>query len=303
MTAFPDESLFPKGDNSDPIRSGSIGINRILGYLIDASTIDRKPQFNSVIISAFTFFRNVWASNKNATIEVLEAAFVRDVNLFLEYYSAYLSFTLPNHDRESIADVIVYFPNYHKVPKEIVRDMTGQKLEMWNLYKSFLNRYNAIDAQVRKIDHCRCFFIRAGDGAYPHKEVISKFRTITVHPHSLYTSGDPIGLITHIPLDLHMSYRLRNINLIESYTGKVRLPIDFRLKLDKEGRVPFNSVTHVVFGDDELIKPMVSHKLKKDLLEAAVKDRWLTRSEGDVLSRIALIMRIPKSNLSKYNFS
>ena len=304
MVGFPDESKMERSiDGTEPIRGGSIGLNRILSLFVDASTKDRKPRFNGVILSAFTIFNNVWAMNNDATISELEQGFVKDVNLFLDYYDTYLSFVWSQLSGDKFCPVVIYFPDYKHVPKEISREVTSKKqLQMLEAYKMFLARHGNHDTEVRKLIHSRCIWIRAGDVTYPHKEVARKFKEIIAHPKSLYTTGDPVCLMTHIALDYYAAFRIRGLVLLERHTARIRKPDEFRFKLDKEGNIPFQSTPHVVLGDNTLIKPWINHKTKKLILEAAEKDRWISRGEEDIRGRISKITDIPVSTLRKYDF-
>lgn len=303
MKTFPDESHMERSkDGTDPIRGGSIGLNRILGRFVNRSKSDHRPEFTAVILSAFTIVRNVVGTEKDITIVQLEEAFVRDVNLFLDYYDTYLSITKSGMMRDKLCPVVIYFPDYKRVENQIRREQTGQKAHLLTLYAKFLSRYNGRDEMVRELEHCRCYWIRAGDATYPHKEVARKFREIASQPKSAYSSGDKIALMSHVPLDYHLVGRLRGINLLESYTGELKGSDQFGLKLDKEGRLPFNTVTHVVFGDASFIKPWVSPKVRKQLLEQAVKEKWVTRSEDDLRAKISKAADIPLVQLRKFDF-
>lgn len=303
MTGFPDESQMPRSDDgTEPIRGGSIGFNRILGRFVQDAGRDTKPRFNAVIISAFTIFRNVWGTKKDANASDLEQGFITDVNLFLEYYDAYLSAVWSRMYGDKFCPVVVYFPDYKHVPKEILKEHSGRGAEFMAAYKAFLIKHSPDDGEVKRLNHCRCVWISAGHATYPHKEVVRKFREITSHPSSLYTTGDPVCLITHTRLDYHISSRLRGVQLLESHTATIRTPGEFRFRLDKDGRVPFQSAVHVTLGDSDLIKPFVGLKIKREILEAAEKERWLTRSEEDVRNRIAKISNIPVATFRKYDF-
>lgn len=303
MKSFPDESQMERSeDGSEPIRGGSIGLNRILNGFVDIATKDSKPRFTAVLISAFTIFRNVWTMQNNPTMSSLEEGFVKDVNLFLEYYDTYLSFVWNGLPADRYCPVIIYFPDYKHLPKELRMETSGKRELLFNLYRDFLARHGNHNGEVKKLEHSRCFWITAGQSSYPHKDVASKFREITAHPQIAYYIGDPVCLISHIPLDLYMSARIRKLVLLESYTGRIRTPPEFRIKIDKEGRVPFTSAAHVALGDSVLIKPMANLKQRKAIYEAAEKDRWLTRGEEDIRNRIAKIMDVSSNTLRKYDF-
>lgn len=105
-----------------------------------------------------------------------------------------------------------------------------------------------------------------------------------------------------MPLDYHISGRVRNIKVLERFTGELKDPDKFKLKLDKEGRVPFNTTTHVVFGDSILIKPWVTPKIRRQLFEQAEKERWLSLSESQIRERVSVTAKIPASDIRKFDF-
>lgn len=303
MRSFPDESTMERSaTGEDPIRGGSIGFNRVLGNFVSWSTMDKRPRYTTFFISAFTIFRNVWTMYKNPTMDEMEEGFVKDINLFLEYYDIYLSFVCSNTDREKQASVIIYFPDYRSVPKEILRDNSEKNLSMMNMYKRFSDLHGRDNGEVRKLQFVRCFWVSVGGTVYPHKDLASKFRSVANHPSSMYSTGDNVCLITHIPLDYYLSFRTRNLSLLESYTGIIRTPKEFGLKLDKEGRLPFLPTTHVVFGDGVMVKQMVPLKIKRELLELAEKEKWFTRSEDDIRFKIISKLNLHSSFFRKFDF-
>lgn len=303
MQSFPDESQMDRSqDGSDPIRGGSIGFNRVLGYFVDHAAQHRTPAFNACLISAFTIYRNIFAMDKSASIETLEQLFIKDLTLFLQYYDTYLDHTKTSFMQGKKAAVIVYFPQYGRLDKDIRLEPSESRLELFTGYNKFLKRFSGRDEMVREMEHLSCFWIRAGDATYPHKELSRKLRDITAHPKSLYTSGDPISLISHIPLDFHLASRVRNLLVFESYTGKVRPWDEIRFRIDKDGFIPFNSTTHGVLGDRVLIKPLVSGKVKREILAKAKEDKWLSRTEEDIRHRIAKIANLPIRDLRKFDF-
>lgn len=301
---FPDESQMPRSkDGSEPIRGGSIGLNRILNTIVEASNVDKRPRFTGVLLNAFTFFRNVWVKESFPTIASVEEAFVQDLNLFLDYYDTYLA-NVWNHQLsdQKYCPVIVYFPSYAHVDKEILREHSGKASQIEDMYKIFFKKHHSEMGMVKTMQHIRCFFVIVGPNMYPHRELVQKFRDIVHRRDSLYTSGDPVAITTHIPLDLYLSYRLRNLHLLESNTGTIRPASEFHLKLDKDGRVPLQSAVHVVVGDDKMIKPMVSHKLRREVLERAGEERWSSRDEADVTIRLSNLTGIPIAKLRQHRF-
>lgn len=302
MAQFPDESLMPRSaDNSEPIRGGSIGLNRILSWFVDHKS-DLRPQFGSVLISAFTVFQNVRETYKDANMEDLEAAFVKDITLFLEYYDSYLSLTRSHLQKGSFNQVIVYFPSYARVAKEIRKEHTGKTAEVLALYDRFLGRNRGKDELVRQMENVQCFWVRVGEHTYPHRELARKFTQLSARGDSAYSPNDKVALLTSVRLDYHIVRRLRGVGLLERYTGLFKAPSTFRFSLDKEGRIPFHPVAHLLFGDNLLLKPWMDRKTKKLVLDTAEKEHWKTKPESAVLSRLIKLSGISQSDLVKYDF-
>jgi hypothetical protein len=302
MKQFPDQSAMERGDDGGAILGGSFGFNRILLGFVDAAGTDHKPRFDAFVINAFTIFRNNWDSKQHPTLMRFEEDFTKDIKLFLEYYDTYLSLVWNRLDEGKHCSVVIYFPDYHKIPKELWREQTGNAELLYKAWLKFSARYGQEDQKVQHLEHCRGYFIRAGDTALPHKDVARKVKDLVSHRDNLYVNGDPIGFISHIPLDWYLGYRLRNVKLVESNTARVRTVDEFRYRLDKEGRVPFQPAVHAVLGDGVLLQSQVDRKTRKLILDTAAQERWISRSHDDVLARVARLSGVSTSKLRHYDF-
>lgn len=308
MQSFPDTSVMERSkDGTEPIRGGSIGFNLVLGRFEKRAASDTKPEFTAVMINAYTVFRNVFTMNQKASLVELQQAFVNDITLFAQYYSIYLSHTVSALAGRRKASVVIYFPNYQWVEKEILkqehlREVTGTKQTLYTRYLQFLSKERNHDEIVLDYEHVRTYFMFVGNATYPHKEVAYKLRNLVSGNNSLYVSSDRIALVSHVPLDYHIQGRVRNVHLLKSYTGELLGSDQFKTVLDKDLRIPFNTTTHLTFGDPVLIKPWVTPKVRKALLEQAEKERWNTRSEEDIRARISKAADIPIAQFRKFDF-
>lgn len=96
-------------------------------------------------------------------------------------------------------------------------------------------------------------------------------------------------MISHSPIDYHISRYVDNVMVLESHTGIFRKMYEMPKKVFGERylMIPFNPATHVCLGDTKGgLKPNLSPKEKKQLLEVAVSDKWLTKSYNHILQRI-----------------
>ena len=98
--------------------------------------------------------------------------------------------------------------------------------------------------------------------------------------------GREVILLTHNPLDLHVTNLGLDVKLLRSHTGDIVESKDFGKKILKRDHIPFNEYTHLLFGDKDNIKPHLGIKRKNELLEIAEKEHWEVRSHNDVLVRI-----------------
>lgn len=302
MKQFPDISRMEKSkDGTEPIRGGSIGLNRILGFFEDASKYDRSSRFQAVAMNAYTVFRNIWGSTENKSPEELDRLFTLDIKLFSEYYDTYLSHVLSNIERDKKAIVVVYFPDYGKVPKDVLIENVGRKEEFEKAYLKFHKRHALEHGVFLDLNNVVTVIEQVGHAMYPHKEVIAKIREVSRFPKSLYTSRDTLCLVSHIPLDFYIMYQNRNVMTLESYTGKLRPSSDFKLKLDSDGRVLFCPTTHITFGDGVMIKGLAKRKAKADLLKMAEDEKWNLSSEVNIQRSIVKYLGLPQDYFRKYN--
>ncbi len=89
-------------------------------------------------------------------------------------------------------------------------------------------------------------------------------------------------LITHIPLDYHISRNIRNVIVVQSHTGEVVERKDFNKKVFKLETVPFTIHTHALLGDKVSFKSQLKPKLKKELIELSTRGNWNLMSESQV---------------------
>lgn len=105
-------------------------------------------------------------------------------------------------------------------------------------------------------------------------------------------------ILTHITIDLLSKYSFKDLQLIESHTGKIKKPSLWNTKLTKGNdlmRIPFCKFSIQVFGDNgQLFSPMPS-AIKKQVVEMAEADKWTTVSTKERL--ISSINKIKDSTM------
>ncbi len=89
-------------------------------------------------------------------------------------------------------------------------------------------------------------------------------------------------LVSHIPLDFHIARSLRNVLLVSSHTGSVVDKKGFNKKVFKTTDIPFTIDTHAILGDTVSFKSILKPKLKKELMQASVRENWAMQSNAQV---------------------
>ena len=115
-----------------------------------------------------------------------------------------------------------------------------------------------------------------------------------------YIYGQPVLMLTHCPIDLHITRRIPKISIIESYQGIIRTNREFGRKLEKGNEtIPFSIATHRAFGDPIHLKTLATRDQKKTLLDLAVKNKWMQLPAETVLRQVSSVLGIAISELTK----
>lgn len=299
---FPDESQMERSqDGSEPIRGGSIGFNLILGRFFKQSQIDKQPEFPLYLINGLTVFRNNF--HPDDTLREMVPKWEKDIHTFTRYLEAYLSYVYRDNPPTRPVSVVIFLPDYKRIPQGFLRVPTGNNLKQHQLYSEFLRKYSHPPECIRQTPLVNVWLVPAGGGTYPHIELIRWLDRYVRDVPIQYDSTQKYCLISHIPFDLNISFRRPKVSLLESYTAKLLLPKEFGLKIDKSGVIPFLPVTHVVFGDKVMIQPMVKPKMRSLLLDRAQKERWQVKSPAMITNSIISATNLPSTLLKTLNFA
>ena len=299
---FPHISKENYTDKGEAIYGGSVGMNRFYDLLVKNSTSPHPIEFGIVAINALTLIRNNYSDSYND----LQKKSQTDINTLVTYLSIFLRNTKKDNRKVSI---VLLYPDYKKLPDTLRRPMSPQLTRIMTHYlKDIKSVKSGLDKYFEN-DVLKVYAFKLGDKKrYPHREFrdhlfgeIDNERRGTVEIN--YRLNDPIHLISHIALDWHLSEALRNVNLIESYTGEIIDSLHFGSKLirKKDIKIPFNSVIHQTFGDDTFIKPLAVRNNRKVLLDST--GRWSMMTQSKITGLISDTLDVPITTLTKYNFS
>jgi len=277
---FPDVSEFPKGQNGDIIYGGSIGSNKIFDVLRETAGSRDSPLYDLWLINVYTLLRNAYV-NGISQVDI-EKVIDTDVDLFMTYISAYMSYRRPTPG----GVVLFYAPDYNAIPKMFLRNTSGQKqrTEIDTLYTRLLvtmpNKLNDLteDPMLRK------YLVATSRSRLPHRDLPGHIRAIYGSNQMRIKLGTV--LISHCQIDLHLNHTFGSFDLLDSFTGVIRPPTLFGQKLVKEVSVPFNTTTHRAFGDDVHLEPLFKGKRRTELIELARDRNWAIRTEREIVSNI-----------------
>jgi hypothetical protein len=285
MSDFPStEGLGKSQDGSELVYGGSIAINRQLGRLRDLAGQKDAPPYLLYLINVYTLVDNIYS--KDTKVSILEDLLTTEINILTTYIEAYSSHFNSYMSKSFKPTIIFYIPEYN-IPSKYRREIDSktQKGKIKLFYDLIRKSFGRNIVEMSSTGNSYRYMLPVGHVTYPHREIVPIVQRLSSKIDYMFGSG-PVGLISHITLDLHIGRLIPNIHLLERYTGDVLTYSQFGKKLDKGGRVPFNVYTHRAFGDDLLLEPLVQRKLKKELLEVAEKKRWMRLSPGEIAVHI-----------------
>jgi hypothetical protein len=283
---FPDISNHPTSEISGkPVLGSSVGTNDILLTLRDLAGKSTRRNFSTFMVNIYTLLRNCFVPK--GTYEELVTAVANDMDILFQYFQAYANYRAPTKIL-----VVFYAPNYGRIPPKFLRDkLPPQRQVMDDLYTILWKSLPEKPHVVVDTPMVRRLVVRCGKTIYPHAELAKMLRDDLKMPE---VNGDKC-LISHCPIDYHLSGKLNNIFVIESYTGNLLSKSDFGKKL---GRLedgyspPFTPVTHQIFGDSVHLKPLVSGTKKKtELLERAKAEKWAIKLDKEIAASAAKVIQ------------
>jgi len=269
--------------SGDLILGGSIGINKILLYFRENAHKARRKEWDLFFVNVYTLGRNCFRSGMK--LDEFVFGIDNEIEKLTTYYSAY---TQARETRK--VGLIFYIPDYEHIPRYLRLEKTGQKKEFDELYRELLKAHKKTKyVDLTEDENIQRFLINVQDAVYPHKAL----------PLITGKKFGNVGtlLLSHVAMDYHLYKSYKNINVIESHQGNILEYQDFGKKLIKDVRVPFNTITHRVFGDSTVLKPLLEKKDKKKLLENIKTKNWFIRTDYELKKFILETTSIKETDL------
>lgn len=271
------KNLALSDDGSEFIYGGSIGINRILDmFRKNAVSYDKmyRPKFPwfLYLVSGMTLFDNIY--EKNMTREAAAHRIQNEIDMLMTYASSYMSFFT-----KTPPTFLVYLPHYDNLPRHLTRKILVSKEYKWRLYMGVFSDINNNRLHKEQTNNGHLWFTRVGPKRFPHKELSDIVRRIPDHQAP---KGTPVFLLSHMPIDLHLSKTIPKLTLAERYTGLIKTQDQFGTKLNTKADVPFNTDTHRLFGDKHLLLPLIKGKKKTELETHIAENKWRLKTAHEI---------------------
>lgn len=99
-------------------------------------------------------------------------------------------------------------------------------------------------------------------------------------------------IMTHQPLDVHLLEKYPGF-IVNSFTGKILTYKDCGSYFFGNDHIPFTRITHVCFGDKELVTGCLKSREKKAIIELAEKEKWRLLSSLAVDNKLKEKYKLP----------
>lgn len=279
-------------DDGEIINLCSIGLNRIINYLAEQVVNIDKAKYNLILVNLESFIRNTY--QKNIRQQEWTAAISKDTQLFNQYIYEYTKdYTMLS---KTPACLIYYLPIYDLESPYLLKTKSEQLLAIREFKETFRHTVLTNSDEDYQIDHMRVVVTNFKDSAFKApKMILRKIKTIA------RSTSHRALMLSNAPIDFHIARLIDKLDLIESYTAKIKTWKDFGEKVFKNKYIPFNQYTHIALGDKNHLEQLVKRgKVKKALFKQAEAEKWHTMSETKVLTKLA--QYIPQDVLTKHKF-
>jgi hypothetical protein len=276
-------------ENSQPDKIRGTGTFKILDTLKSLAFGRNPPVWDVILVNLDTLIRNNLGKGTRDD-EVAKWTF-EDIDNIIAAFHEYLEVLSVS---SPYPHFVLYVPHYDALPNVHRRIPNKEQLRILKIQqdieKAHFPRTMKPDVATQ-FGNMTCVTMHAGTNrTFPHQDIFSfvmnsikEKMTLGKIKSTLGLLDLRIGMISRQAVDLHLARYVKKFTLIESFTGEIKSLESFGKKVFKVDTVPFNSATHLLFGDNILVEPMAKRKTKALLLERAESHRWISRSEASII--------------------
>lgn len=303
-----DEEQVSSGLESDNEQAG-FGTNAIISSIKELSKSNNPNPYDIFLINIDTLIRNVVTKEK--TIQDIKQDVKKDLDNLLDTISIYLQSVSNLIDMPYI---LVYFPEYEvpqvKLHERVFKD-NSVKAIIKKVHDEFIKEDNLKQRkQIRtSFNNIDVYELPVGNRAdLPYKDLTRFINSqARFNPTGIRTVIKNMLMISHYPLDFYFLFNFPNTQLIESFTGRYLKKEQLGVKVFKDGFIPFNRVTHLLFGDSVQLMPMAKGRRghnnnRKLLMDMAKKQNWNFRTPSEIAQFVGNSGQVPKEILLNIRF-
>jgi len=293
----------------DENKDVGFGTNAIIQAIRKFTSQRNPPIYDCFLININTLIRNVVTKEKD--IEEIKNDTLRDLGTLVTTICDYFNSISMLTDQPYI---VIYFPKYEVAQikfherkynrgsvKDIINEVSKQLIKEENL---------EVRKQIRDIhDEIPVFELLVGNGGILPYRALERFiyDQKKFNPAGIKSILRRNILISHYPLDYYFMHIFQRTVIMESFTGNIVHKEDLGLKVFNNNKVPFNKITHLVFGDVVQLRPMAKGRRgpnnnRKILMDLALKQNWNIRTPSEIANLIGQTGQIPKEILLNINF-
>ena len=231
----------------------SFGTAGIINTLVKCSLDPPLTKKNVLLVNGATIIRNVLnreVGGKKISERDIPNAVSEDINQLRTYFNNYSS---------SKSFVLFFFNSsiYKLIPEKSRRNLTEDRQKLLDLTGLIVKSEKLEANKLHRLSQDQQMITYGVEikNRFSHKVIPS------VLSREFIDGFVPkVLLVSHCALDYLMFDSFRNIELIDSHTGKITSRKDLGVKLWKDNEIPFNPMTLKLFGDKDFIQPLVSQR-------------------------------------------
>lgn len=253
-------------------RAVSHGTASILKYLYDNHAVVKRPVYEYYLLNVGTILRNIHSTFRDQmSVKVLLDRLQQEMDMIKLFISQYSTVDTNNGLK---IQLVFYHPSYSTIHDKYLKNLTASE-KLVNTSLADLHKYYPDTVEV--YDNIYIHHISVGKKTSPHIELNRYLVRQDVNAN--YKSH---CMVSHIPLDYHFSSFSPKFSLLRSFTGDVRTRDMFGQMVFKY-EVPFNKYTHLIYGDNKYIRPILSSTQKKKVEEIAKRNKWKYKTEHSIM--------------------
>lgn len=283
----------------------SFGVAPILNVLAVTSMKHTRSPWTLYLINLETLVRDRQNKTNVGKIGEIVRAVLTDIQVLSLYISTYNQIVRTKEITQREPTVVFYLNNYNRIPKPYIKDSLPKGTDERQAVCAQLCTEILNSPPPNMYEDTRVLY------AFNHNEsLLSKVSTIWKSepwPHKTLVhdlSGSIPNLphvttmmVSHIPLDFHLFRYFSNLQLVESYTGNMKMYNQLGKKVFGTEDIPFNKYTHLLLGDKWYMQPIINAKQRNTLKEAAIREKWKLQPDKTILDRIFHLQLVQKNLL------